>query len=110
MKGNCRLAWCVAKCDRLPGAAMKLNIDAANRGCTVSAADDRTPRVIAFNPDGGADAESTNRQVERAAVLSTQCTPWSVEISYNTQETDDRVTFAYMILRYLTLQLPCRLM
>lgn len=89
---------------------MKLDIDVANRGCTVGAADRRTARVVAFHTDGDADAEPANGQVERATVLSTQRAPCSVQISYNTQKIDNRVTFAYMILRYLTLQLPCRLM
>lgn len=89
---------------------MKLDIDAANRGLTVSTADHRTARVITFNTNGGADGESANRQVERSAVLSTERTPCSGQISYNTQKIDARVTFAYMILRYLTLQLPCKLM
>lgn len=39
---------------------MKLDFDAADRGCTVSAADHRTARVVTFNPDGGADAQSAD--------------------------------------------------
>lgn len=100
----------LSRCDRIPGTSMKLDIDAANRGCTVSTADHRTARIITFNPDGGADAQTANGQVERAAVLSTKCSQLSVQISYNTRKTDNHVTFAYMIFRYLTLQLPCRLM
>lgn len=64
---------------------MKLDLDTANRGCTVSTADHRTACIIPFNPDGGADAESTNRQVERAAVLSAKHSQHSAQTSYHSQ-------------------------
>lgn len=69
---------------------MKLDTGAANRGRTVNTADHRTSRVVVFNADGGADAESANGQVERAAVLSTQRAPCSVRISHNTEKMDIR--------------------